>query len=132
MYRHNEQNHNVGGVVYQEANAEAVAGPMRMMGCQKIVKTLAGTWNLIDHTGTTGGTIITAGYYDPPFTVRGFKVEGQAHRLHYDMPFDHGHTDGIRNAECSDLYAVEVVHPVQITRVILDVVTTVDAITLYY
>lgn len=109
---------------------EAQASIQRAIGCVKIYKD--GTaWKIRDHSSATNASPKQlGGEYVPPFTVRKFKVEGSNHQIHCDMVYMPSVGRG-QTGHAVDLYSPEIMHEGQITKLYLDALTTVDAITLY-
>jgi len=98
------------------------------VGCQRLFWNPENSkWYKFDHQNGTAHTAIESGVYAPPFEARGMKVEGSNHWVQHDMP-----SQDMKVTR--DQYAVEMVHPVELTQVWLDPehqLTGVDAITLY-
>jgi hypothetical protein len=100
------------------------------VGCQRVFWNGEDSkWYKYNHADVNGGnhTVIESGVFAPPFEARAFKVEGANHWVQYDMPAADMRTT-------REQYAVEMVHPVEITQVWLDPnhqLTGVDAITFY-
>jgi len=71
------------------------------------------------------------GHYDPDFVCRAIIVEGDFHRVVYDMRFPS--EDSVARWVPTN-FAPEIMHPIELTRIWVDIprtVTTVDAITLF-
>jgi len=102
---------------------------IRAIRCQRIYKD-RGTWYAYDHVHNTT-PVALGNTYDPPFTVRYMKIEGQDHTVMYDLPMEPGDGSGRHQGSyCIDDFLAEVMHPIQITRLWLTDCQC-DAITLY-
>lgn len=126
-YHNPRQKDNVAAVMYGVTPGASQAAITQARMPVKIYKD-GDDWKVRDNTTSdnTSPTTISTDYYDPPFHVRWMKVEGQSHQVKYDSP---GPDDEVRYN--LDLFAVETLHRIQVTRIWLDADTTVDAITLY-
>jgi hypothetical protein len=105
------------------------------MRCQRIYSA-NGQWYAYDHTHTPAEgqvPVLLGATYDPNFTVRYMKIEGQDTTVVYDMPMESGDGSGVaRGIYSIDDFLALVMHPIQITRLYLgDRETACDAITLY-
>jgi len=108
---------------------------IRAIRCQRIYSA-NGNWYSYDHAHTPAEgqvPVLLGPTYDPDFTVRYMKIEGQDTTVVYDMPMERGDGSG-RGAGlyCEDDFLAQVMHPIQITRLYLGArETACDAITLY-
>lgn len=132
MYYHNRQNFSEEqGLGYQMTGDMIGANDFKALGCQRVFND-GGTWKVYNHVDPTAHTNAGAEYV-PPFSVRYILVEGASHQVKYDMSFENGLRNSVRPARtCINSFAVEQLHKIHMTKVILDDETTVDSITFFF
>jgi len=115
---------------------------VQYQGQQRLYKS-GSSWYLYNHKTPSAPTLITAGYYDPPFYVRGMSVylaDVATCAVYFDMPFpsmdvtDRAEISGGNQfkGHCVDDFAVGMQHPVSVTRIWLTAATTATSICLYF
>jgi hypothetical protein len=115
-FHHNNQRSTDNGFFIDDTGSGAERAVMRAVGSVRVYYTGGKWYKQIDGTSTE----ITVEYV-PTFAVRAICLKNAA-QVHFDMP---------ASENVVDTFASGVLHPVQVTKLYLDVNTTVTSINFY-